>query len=88
MAHQYLIFRLVEGAGSRHQRVYLLPGGKWGRAQAKALRGSLQKMRALANSIQGAYPYLIIERLDAAGEAKTGSAKSTRSGTGLGASPG
>jgi hypothetical protein len=64
MAERYFIFRLVEGTGSRHRRLYLYPGGKWGSRKAKALCGTLHKMKALAKSMKGSFPFLIIERLD------------------------
>jgi len=63
MAERYFIFRLVQGPGSKHRRVYLYPDGKWGSVKSKALCGGLRKMRALAKSLKDGFPYLIIERL-------------------------
>lgn len=64
MAYQYFIFRLVEGAKTRHQRLYLLEGDQWGPRKGKVLRGSLRKMQTLARSLSDGFPFLIIERFD------------------------
>jgi hypothetical protein len=63
MAERYFIFRVVQGTGSRQRKEYLYGDGKWGPLKTKALRGTLRKMRALAGSLKGEFPDLIIERL-------------------------
>jgi hypothetical protein len=63
MAERYFIFRMTQKPDSRSRRIYLYPGGSWGSTKAKAMLAGLRKMRALADTLKGRFPDLIIERL-------------------------
>lgn len=73
MAYLYLIFRLVAGRKSRHERLYLRQNGAWAAKKTMALRGTMRKMRTLAQSMKGEYPFLIIERAEPEMAPKKGS---------------